>query len=94
MSDEAIVRELTAKVSGATELEIAFANADDRHVRRALAGVSAYAHAGKGMDPTEPLQEIIEDLLCDLRHLAREVGLDFEAMSAGAEQNFRIETEG
>lgn len=60
-------------------------NADRRHdARQAL-------HFGGYTTPGEPLEDIVGDLLSDLRHLAAYHGIDFDRLLERSQRNFEAE---
>lgn len=84
-------KEIQAFTSARTELDAAEATVRDRHSQRAVKAVRAFAEAGKGMDPREPLADIVSDLVADLQYLAMEAKLDWSAILSGATENFQTE---
>lgn len=74
-----------------TELEQAESAVIDRHAKRAVKAVRAFADAGKSADPREPLADIIADLLTDLRYLANETDVEWSDVAARSAENFAME---
>lgn len=66
-------------------------NENARRIQRAHAALKAFQR--EGGDPIID-EDCLTDLLADLRHLAADIGLDFEAADATARQHFEIEAAG
>lgn len=43
---------------------------------RALLAVDTFARSGGPADPAEPLEDILSDMIADMAHLARALGID------------------
>jgi len=77
-----------------TELESVIADLADMdeksasRIGRALAGVKAYAESGGPADPAEPIESILQDLLTDVMHAFRFVGVDFDSSLGAAREQF------
>lgn len=72
--------------------------ADLRHNNTRFAGfgvaaLAAYAERVGGIDG-EPAEQVIRDLLADLRHLADALGEDFDYLAERAEERYREEVTG
>lgn len=65
----------------------------------ALEAANTYAQltrtnaAGVSEADTDYAEEVIADLLCDLRHLSKRLGVDFETLDLRADINFNAEVE-